>query len=41
MLLPHPRRYREEEEPVDVRALGRGVVASAGWESRVSIWNED
>ena len=40
MLLPHPRRYREEEETVDVRALGRGVVASAGWESRISIWNE-
>jgi len=33
MLLPHPRRYREEEEPVDVRALGRDAVASADRES--------
>ena len=41
MLLPHPRRYREEEETVDVQALGRDVVASAGRESRISIWNED
>ena len=31
--LPHPRRYREEEEPVDVRAPGRDVVASADGES--------
>ena len=33
MLLPHPCRYREEEELVDVRALGRDPVASAGGES--------
>ena len=33
MLFPHPDRYREEEEFVDVRALGRDVVASAGGES--------
>ena len=33
MLLPHPRRYREEEEPVDVRAPGRDVVVSADRES--------
>ena len=33
MLFPHPHCYREEEELVDVRAFGRGVVASAGGES--------
>ena len=33
MLFPHPDRYREEEGLIDVRALDRDVVASAGRES--------